>query len=78
METENKKHDNSIIHSDANTQCGDVLTADEENIVVMVKTYSPLRNIESESDEENGVKESEDSAGNGVEVSFFFLIIYWL
>jgi RluA family pseudouridine synthase len=30
------------------TQCGDPQTVDEENIVVMVKSYSPVRDIEDE------------------------------
>src|SRR5699024_7410559 len=30
------------------TQCGDLLTVDEENIVVMVKSYSPVRSLEEQ------------------------------
>lgn len=39
------------------TQCGDALTVDEENIVVMVKSFSPVREIIE--DDEMKVRERE-------------------
>ncbi|XP_063913124.1 pseudouridylate synthase RPUSD2-like isoform X1 [Zophobas morio] len=33
------------------TQCGDWLTVDEENIVVMVKSYSPARDVDTQNEE---------------------------
>ncbi|EFA03992.2 hypothetical protein TcasGA2_TC014141 [Tribolium castaneum] len=37
----NSTGDKQSVH----TQCGDALTVDEENIVVMLKSYSPVREL---------------------------------
>lgn len=77
METENKKHDNSITRSDANTQCGDALTVDEENILVMVKSFSPQRQLDSESEKEEergGADEKIEADDNDIEVSLIFYV----
>lgn len=37
---------------DASTQCGNSLTIDEENVFVMVKSYSPI-NVELDADEDS-------------------------
>lgn len=72
MEEGSEKQDNSITRADANTQCGDALTVDEENIVVMVKTFSPQRPILSDSENEGNPDGNGQGLNDEVSLTFCF------
>lgn len=55
----------SELFKSASTQCGNLLT-DDESIVVMVKSYSPVREIEEE-------PEARDEASGENEVGIFYM-----
>lgn len=70
MNTNMKTCESNLIMISVSTQCGSSLTIDDENVFVMVKSYSPVPCEDAIPDEEDAVAEDDK-----VRISFKYDIV---